>query len=110
MSKTKDTVELGLQADDICRIIQKCKSAGVTEFSFGGLTLKFSPVGQPVAPPSQEAAVPNSPEAELMNKQSLEDAEDAQMMIDDPFAYERSQMLKDRERNMAHDAGKTREA
>lgn len=102
-----------LSAKDICLIIKSCKSANVAEITVGGLSLKFHPSGpKDVTEPSQAVShvemaanpIPAEQTMEPMNEQALLDAEEAQMLIDDPFAYERSQMLKDLERNRVFNA------
>lgn len=97
-----------LSVEDICKILEICKQTGVMEFSYAGLSLKFHSLGPAnVTEPSQavsqpEASVPvvlEDTEAKLMNEQTLEDAEEAQLLIDNAFAYERHQIMKDIERN-----------
>jgi hypothetical protein len=102
-----------LSADEVCKILEACSLAGVLEFNYSGLSLKFHSLGPAnVIVPSQavspsEANVPvipfEDPEAKLMNEQTIDDAEEAQMMIEDSFAYERHQIMKDIERNRVHD-------
>ena len=99
---------------EVCKIISKCKAHGVLEISVAGLSMKFQPVGQPaVTAPSQDVShrtgasnpYPEDKQvAELANQQALEDAEEAQMLIENPFAYERAHMLNDLERNRVQDA------
>lgn len=107
---TKNTAKKGLSAEDICRIISTCKDSGVAEISYGSLSLKFHPHrNQDASVPGQVADhVPVMSEnitdidqknAELMNEQALKDAEEAQLMIDDSYGYERSQIAKSLERN-----------
>jgi hypothetical protein len=101
-----------LSTEDICKILDQCKQAGIAEFSYRGLSLKFHSLGPAnVTVPSQavspsEASIPvipfEDPEAKLMNEQTIDDAEEAQMMIEDAFAYERHQIMKDIERNREH--------
>jgi hypothetical protein len=100
-----------LSAVEICKIITECKLAGVSELVYAGISLKFHSPGQAsVAEPSQAvsqsemASNPVDSQQEetstaLMNPQAMEDIEDAQLLIDDPLGYERSQIFKDLERN-----------
>jgi hypothetical protein len=109
-------VSKDLSADDICKIILTCKESGVSEISCLGIELVFHAPGQGhVIEPSKAVSQPEmasnpfpqeKQEAQLMNEQALDDAEEAQMLIDDPFAYERAQMLRDVERNRVHDGNK----
>jgi len=96
-----------LSAADICKIISECKGAGVAELCLGPLQLKFHPQGKEGAlmpgkagDESAEPLVsgPISENADLMNMEAFEDAAEAQLLIDDPLAYERSQIHKDIER------------
>jgi hypothetical protein len=97
-----------LSVNDICKILEACRIFGVSELSYSGLNLKFHSLGPAnVTWPSQAVShteasnlvVPENQEAKLMNEQALDDAEEAQMLIDNAFAYERSQIMKDIERN-----------
>ena len=100
-----------LNADDVCKIIKASKAAGISELTYGNLVLKFRPLGPvDVAQPSQAASsqmLANQSEVpttvNVMNEQALEDAEEAQLLIDDPHGYERLQMLRDLERNRVMD-------
>ena len=101
-----------LSAVEICKIIKACRLAGVSEFSYSGIELKFhslGPVsvneaGQPVSPSEANIPIfPDNQEARLMNEQTLDDAEEAQLLISDPYAYERMQVARDIERNRVLD-------
>ena len=101
-----------LSVEDICKIVSLSSQAGVSEFQFGGLVLKFHPLGQAgVMWPSQavgqvadgEKSASTDLRTSLANEQALSDAEEAQTLIEDPFAYERSVMLRDLERKRAQD-------
>lgn len=91
-----------LSAADICRIIKQCHASGVEEFSFHGMAIKFHPhsngdstsIGQAVE--GSETTTENFSEerdkAELMDNEILREAEEAQLLIDDPQAFEKSQI------------------
>jgi len=106
-----NTVKKDLSADDICRIIEACKQAGVQEFEHSGLKLSFLPRGPvevevPGQAPSpvvetgaSEKPITTKTDLDLMDQDALDEAEEAQMMIDDPYAFERLQIQRDIERN-----------
>lgn len=108
--------KLDLSADDICKIISECKVAEVAELDFGPLHLKFHPRGNGDAlipgqgrdktaePLVSEPTSKYREELDLMNEQVLVDAAYAQLMIDDPMAYEKVQIQGDVERQRV-DAG-----
>lgn len=93
-----------LKATDICRIIKQCHDFGVSQFDFQGMSFKFHPRRNgDAATPGQASDHKNIPvvseyeegqkdQAELMDQESLLEAEEAQMLIDDPFAFEKSQI------------------
>ena len=93
-----------LSANDICRIIKQCHASGVSEFDFQGMSFKFHPRrNEDAVMPGQASDHKNTPvvseyeegqrdQAELMDNESLLEAEEAQMLIDDPFAFEKSQI------------------
>lgn len=93
-----------LKATDICRIIKQCHDFGVSQFDFQGMSFKFHPRrNEDAATPGQASDHKNIPvvseyeegqkdQAELMDQESLLEAEEAQMLIDDPFAFEKSQI------------------
>lgn len=104
-----------LSAEEICRIIEACKLAGVQEIKTSGLSLSFLPPQTEVIvssqtpitldlPPSSESETPLETKTEkstvdLMNEDSLDEAEEAQVMIDDPYSFEQMQIRRDIERN-----------
>ena len=91
--------KINLNADEICKIIAECGAANVTEIKIKGLHIVFNArrneqeqtLGQEVVKetPLIPAEEFNDKEARLMNEQSLLDAEDAQILIDDPLAFEK---------------------
>lgn len=100
-----------LSAADICSIIKQCRGSGVSEITFQGLTLKFhsqgneNAVGQSNAKGSEigtdtELLPPlaQAEQVELMDQEALLEAEQAQLLIDDPVGYERMQIARDIER------------
>jgi hypothetical protein len=107
--------EGGLKVAEICKIIEACRESGVTEFSYSGLNLKFHQPGPAdviklsqavshIEVASEPVGLPDDPVASVMNEQAIEDAEEAQLLIDDAFAYERAQIMKDIERNRVRNA------
>lgn len=105
-----------LSADEICRIIESCKNAGVQDLEITGLKLSFLPrrnveVDQPGQASSvvtettaSELTPKDAKEIDLMDQTSMDEAEEAQLMIDDPLAFERLQIQRDIERNRLVDA------
>jgi hypothetical protein len=109
-----------LKAVDICRIIDKCIQRRVAVLKFGDLYVKFQPSGPEVeaeAAPGQEIVshkqsmdfAPEKVEVQgslfdriqdevaLFDKEAATDAALSQLMIEDPAAYEKLQMLDDME-------------
>lgn len=97
-----------LSAEDICRIIRECKESGISEFVYHDLNLKFHPRrNEDAFAPGQvkdhetvvsEFSPKDKETAELMNDQALKDAEESQLLMDDAYGYERSQISKSLER------------
>lgn len=102
-----------LKAQDICKIIEKCSASGVSEFEFQGMRFTFHPrrnedaatPGQasdhtknPVVSDSPEAKDDQQIKAELMDNEALLEAEEAQLLIDDPLAFEKAQISRHLER------------
>jgi hypothetical protein len=92
-----------LSAADICRIIKQCQGTGISKLSIGDLTLEFNSQGKESASlPGQ--AIDHNPTVETnqtienFDKELLEEASLAQVMIDDPLAYEKLQISQDIER------------
>lgn len=95
-----------LKAVDICRIIKECRNSGVSELKFGELHLKFSSTEemptqsqgwagltqQPL--PRQVDEATTTAEKMGVNEDIAEDALYAQVMIDDPAAFEKLQHLE----------------
>ncbi len=103
---TMNTENFSLKASEICRIIKQCHDFGVSEFDFQGVSFKFHPrrnedavqpgpasdhihINIPVVSEFEEG---QRDQAQLMDEETLLEAEEAQMLIDDPFAFERTQM------------------
>ena len=104
-----------LSAEEICRIIESCKNAGVQDLEISGLKLSFLPRRnvEAVEPGQATSVVPtttseltpkDATDIELMDQSTMDDAEEAQLMIDDPLAFERIQIQRDIERNRFVDA------
>lgn len=90
--------KISLSAEEICKIIAECRSANVAEINFHGLHIVFQSQRNEIAPilgqgrDAEESVVKEAPtneEATLMNEQALIDAEVAQILIDDPLAFEK---------------------
>ncbi len=104
--------KISLSAEDICRIIKECKESGVADFSYKDLTLKFhSRRNEDAVAPGpvedHETVVYDSKSkenAELMNEQALRDAEEAQLLIDDPYGHERNRIAKSLESQRLEEA------
>ena len=99
-----------LQPAQICSIIETCGKFGVSEIELHDIKIKFHAQGKEHAVlPGQEADHTTpvmseiSPEtqkkADDFDRAQLLEAEEAQMLIDDPFAFENSQISQDIERN-----------
>ena len=105
---TQNMANFSLSANDICRIIKQCHTSGVQDFEFQGMKFTFHPRanGDAVSPAqasdhTQHSVVSESPEAinaELMDQEALLEAEQAQMLIDDPLAFEKAQIDRHIER------------
>jgi hypothetical protein len=104
-----NTDSLGLSADDICRIIKHCKGAQVSELTFQGLSLKFHPYrnegaalprkGTDQSTVSEDfSTTEDKADAAYLDEDAMIEAEEAQLMIDNPLAFERSQIAKSIER------------
>lgn len=101
---TKNMDNNYLSAADICRIIKQCHASGIAEVSLpGGVSFKFHPRrNEDAVMPGQASDHNNTSvvsefqvgrdQAELMDQEALLEAEEAQMLIDDPFAFEKSQI------------------
>ena len=99
---------ISLKAADICKIIKECNASGVSEFQYQGIQLKFHPrrnedavsLGQV----SEQSTFPvqsdldGQDQMNLANEESLLEAEEAQLLIDDPAAFERTQIDRHIER------------
>jgi len=100
----------GLSATDICRIIKQCQGTGVSKVVIGELVIEFQPRRNedPIIPGQDMADTPLevteiSPSAthtaEFMSQDLIDEANVAQLMIDDPLAFEKLQMSEGLERN-----------
>lgn len=109
-NKLKKTVgrpkKISLSAEEICKIIAECRSANVAEINLEGLQIVFQAQRNeptPILGKGQETfpevdAPPDNEEARLMNEQALLDAEEAQILIDDPLTFEKLNTSADIER------------
>lgn len=102
-----------LSAKDICQIIGKCKDSGVEFFKHADIEIKFHPNRNEDAPTSRnEVAGTNetlpmieptpignsAPVIKEMEERALDDAFEAQAMVDDPFVFEQAIVTRDIER------------
>lgn len=108
-----------LSASDICRIIKQCHASGVAEVNLpGGVSFKFhsrrNESADQLGPASdyieKSSVVSDFPEARtdqekrdsdqamMFDENNMLDAEEAQLLIDDPFAFEKVQMDRHIER------------
>lgn len=103
--------KISLSATDICRIIKQCHVSGVQEFAFEGMSFKFHPrrngdadqLGQASDYAEKSDNVVSSfseakDQAQLMDEDAMFEAEEAQLLIDDPLAFEKLQMDRHIER------------
>lgn len=106
---TKNMETNFLRAPDICKIIKACADAGVLEFSHNGILIKFQAPRNELAfvhGPAQDFPVEvseiskeNTKQADAFDRAQLLDTQEAQLLIDDPYAFEQIQMDQDIERN-----------
>lgn len=101
--------KISLSGEEICRIIKQCQDSDVEEFSYLDLSLKFHSrrngdavkLGQ-ASDHTQTSVVSGTSEenvtAQLMDEESMLEAEEAQLLIDDPFAFEKAQIDRHIER------------
>lgn len=106
---TQNMANFSLSANDICRIIKQCHTSGVQDFEFQGMKFTFHPRRNEDAVSSgqasdhtQHSVVSETSEAkydvELMDQEAMLEAEEAQMLIDDPLAFEKAQIDRHIER------------
>lgn len=98
-----------LSVRGICQIIKQCEDSGVQEFEFQSLKIYFNPRRNEGAGITGQVPGNNSPqvdfdfskkeELELMDQGSMLEAEEAQMLIDDPFSFEKAQIDRHIERS-----------
>lgn len=94
-----NTDKKDLSGTDICKIIKQCQLSGVRSIKVGQVEISFgdAPV---VINTSQDLSVPPlSANAENVNKDIIDEATEAQLMIDDPAAFEKLQVSRDMERD-----------
>ena len=114
---TKNTARKRLSAQDICAIIKQCALSKVETFSYAGIDIKFhSRRNESADQPSQAAdhnttVVSEFPEAsrdqaQLMDAEALAEAEEAQLLIDDPLAYEQTQIDRHIQRNRVNESSR----
>lgn len=96
-----------LSANDICRIIKQCSTSNVQNFEFRDMKLTFHPrrnedaVSAGQASDQNQELVSDFPEASntaLLDEDALLEAEQAQLLIDDPLAFEKTQIDRHIER------------
>lgn len=101
-----------LKASDICNIIKACGENSVSEISFHGVTIKFQSQRNEIASSLGPATdLPDTPvqmseiskedtrQAEAFDQAKIVDSEEELLMIDDPVAYEKTQIDQDIERH-----------
>lgn len=107
-----NTDKNSLSASEICRILKACHSYGVASFEYQGITFNFHPrrnedaeMPGPAADQTEsivEDIFGERDQAQLMDDSSSLEAEEAQLLIDDPFSFERSQIDRHIERARQH--------
>lgn len=98
-----------LKASEICNIIKTCASNSVSEITLHGIAIKFharrNEHAETLGPVSDftnevsEISPEDKVEADQFDRAQLLEAEEAQMLIDDPFSFEKLQISQDVERN-----------
>lgn len=90
----------GLKSKDICAIIKACKQAGVREFRYRGLELKFLEVDPPHLAADQRqpevgvqiierpTQTPEKIEMTTEDEEALREMRTQQLMMEDPSAFE----------------------
>jgi len=104
-----------LKAGEICRIIEACLARGVKTLKYGDLQIEFSQ-GQVEMVPSQGQIIEQEPlpisldenqdntlRMDVAEEQLAEDALHAQLLIDDPLAFEKMQMYEGLEQSRVAD-------
>lgn len=112
---TKNMETNFLRAPDICKIIKACSDCGVISFSYSGIVINFQPPQVAASQLGPAADFPDTPievseiskqatkDAESFDRAQLLEAEEAQLLIDDPFTFEQTQMDQDVERSRGLD-------
>lgn len=107
---TKNMAKISLSGEEICRIIKQCQDSGVENFTYLDLTLKFhsrrnesaDQLGQASDHVTKPTVVSGYSEAQdkidAVNSDTFDDAEEAQLLIDDPAAFEKFQIDRHIER------------
>lgn len=109
---TKSMETNKLKAFEICKIIETCSKANVSEIFLHDITIKFhaqrNELADTLGPASDhittnvvvsEISSEIQKQADSFDRAQLLEAEQAQMMIDSPFDFENSQIDQDIERN-----------
>ena len=112
---TKNMETNMLRAPDICKIIKICSECGVSQFSYEGIQINFQMPKAFASQPSPATDFPDTPievseiskqatqDAESFDRAQLLEAEEAQLLIDDPYTFEQTQMDQDVERSRGLD-------
>lgn len=103
-----------LSGKEICQIIKTCKQSGVDFFKHADIEISFSPrrneevqthrngdavVVEHTFPPTEDPKpLGNADQMKQMDEQAVSDAEENQLLIEDPLAYERLTISRDIER------------
>lgn len=102
-----------LSAADICRIIKQCDASGVQVFELQGLKLSFYPrrnedsgllsqapvLYEDALPETNKSTAPQRTLMDIMDEEALMEAEQAQLLIDDPLSFEKMQISNHIERS-----------
>lgn len=105
--QSMEASKFNLSAADICRIIKQCTVSGVREFSFQGMSVKFhshrnedavkpGPAAESIdiniTPAIREQIELSERSLKLFDEEALREAEEAQLLIDDPLSYEKARI------------------
>jgi hypothetical protein len=94
-------IKSDLRLTRILAIIEACHQTGVSSFELGRLKITFDrnqgALNQGHTIQDGSSAVSDN-KVDIFNQQIIEDAEHAQLMIDDPLGYEQAQAMRDVER------------
>ena len=84
----KDVMIDGVAAADICKIIEQCGRSGVSTLSYKGLEIKLGSERTSELPKTLPEIIQQPLILTDEQKEALEEAQNLQLAIDDPLAYE----------------------